>query len=286
MTSKPDTSSEQTGATMAADQLFWCVAEMPSTKHVRSGALVPGLLPSLEDEIPVPLDDVHAVCTRVDDRRVLICACPKSSLAQAAPGVMSLTPDVIPPALGVVASPSELNLLVGTFEPAALRAARGRRQAVVLLALCMAILLAAIGLFRRAEYASRREAEAKATIASILAERTFDRRDATLFELRDEHRAARALIARVPKSPDAPVMLQECIRVWPTETVAKIQTLTIAPESASIGVAIDGDPAPLLDKLKSPPGFMLEEPRLNTSGAFTRIALVFRKRGSAQEATP
>ncbi len=286
MKSKPDTFSEQTAATIAADQLFWCVAEVPSTKHVRDGVLIPGLLPALEDELPVPIDDVHAVCTRVDDRRVLICACPKSSLAQVAPGMMSLTPDVIPQSLEVVASPSALNLLVGPFEPAAIRTVRSRRQAAVLLAMCLATTLAAIGLFRRAEHASRREAEARSTIASILAERTFDRRDVTLFELRDEHRAAQALIARVPKSPDAPVVLQECIRVWPTETVARIQTLTVAPESASIGVAIDGDPAPLLNKLKPPPGFILEEPRLNASGALTRIALVFRKRASAPEAAP
>lgn len=275
-------------ATVDAHRLYWCVAELPSTRHVRPGPVAPGLIPSLEDELPIAIDDVHAVCTPIDGRRVAICACPRSVLAELKPALLTLTPSSIPESLGISANLAELNLLVGAFEPAQLRAARGRRQALALGSLCAVLLLVVVGVFRRADHAAQREAAAKSSIASILSERTFDGRDRSLLDMRDELRSARDLISKTPASFDSASVLQDFIRVWPTSAPGKVQSLVVAPDAVSIGVVIDGgaDPAKLLSMLHAPAGYALEEPRLNASGQTTRIALIFRPTARSRGATP
>ncbi len=264
-------------ATLAwpADQFYW--AEIDGMGWSGSGTLPPGMLPSLADELPVAIESVHAVATPGSGGRVLICACPRDRLADLDPSCVELKPAALPPGFDSTVDLASLNLLVGEFEPIAIRVAKRSRHLLLAATLVLCCTAISFGLIRRSRHADAVAAQAARSANTLLADFTTDRKE----EILAQHAKAMQTIAEVAgraRPPvDAAAGLESLLRVWPASIPAKPLSISVAADGLSFGVVVDGDPAPFLQALKAPDGFVLDEPRINTTGSLsaptTRLTL-------------
>ncbi len=114
-----------------ANRFYWAVIDTPilPRQHQRSedhrGYL-------LEPYLPVPVDQVHTAYARLADGRMVACSVERSVLrSEVRLDAQCLVPDSIPAEVpgGEAVDPHALNLLTGTYEPAA--ALRVRRWTVL-----------------------------------------------------------------------------------------------------------------------------------------------------------
>ncbi len=267
------------------NRFYWAVLDSPG--FARTGALPPGLLPALADEIPESLDTLHAVCTPIPStgntpQRVLICACRIDALAALDPSIIEFKPDAIPAQLGLPHDLTPPNLLTGDHEPAPLRSARLARHTILAAALLTGSLLISIGLFRRAQHLSTSAASATRGADTLLADLASDHRESTL-AASATNTAALATVARSTRLPrDAALDLASLLTAWPVSTPAKPQSLSIADNTISLAVTIESDPASpatstdpaiFLKSFSAPAGMSLDEPRVATLAGISRVNL-------------
>ena len=271
--------------TWPSARFYWAILDSPG--YARSGPLPPGLLPALADEIPEPLDHLHAVCTPIPSsssstQRVLICACPAADLATLDPSIIELRPDAIPAEFNLSPDIVLPNLLTGAHEPAPLRSARRARHTIAAITLLIFSLLLSLGLARRAKHAALSTALATRAADALLADLTPDRREPTLAAAASNTNslASAARSARLPR--DAATDLASLLTAWPASTPAKPQSLSIADTTISLAVTIEvdpaatdssTDPAPFLKSFSPPSGMTLDEPRIASLAGITRINL-------------
>ncbi|MCL4743434.1 MAG: hypothetical protein KJZ54_14655 [Phycisphaerales bacterium] len=249
------------------DRFFWAVLDAPGWS--RAGPLPPGLLPAFADDVPADVDELHPVCAPLGDGRILVCAARRTELAQPARSLRSVTPERLPDTLGALADPRSLELLCGPFEPRRVRRARLARHARAALALLLCAALAAIGFDRRAVHWAR-VAEAANAARLELADAAGLPPEA----LGAESARLGALSASAVRRPtDATALLAALLDAWPGGVAAEPQSLSVSEDGASLAVNVEGDPAPFLAAFSAPPGYRLEDPRLNASRGVTRLAL-------------
>lgn len=261
-----------------AERLFWSVVEAPG---VPGGALPAGLWSALEDDVPVNPELVWAVGAPIDGQRLLVCAALRSDLAAIVTDDGVLTPDRIPESVMSAHGDAhkQLNLLVGAFEPVALRNARRRRHLRTAVAGLLCAVLVGIGLERRASawntQARDLDAATRSVVASVSPSLGWSRDDLEM-ELRQRKEAAPAAL-NVPG--DAALALGALIARWPVQIPAKPQSISASANSASLSVLIPppGDAATFISALKPPEGWSLDEPRLVSVDKATRINLELRK---------
>ncbi|MBL9032106.1 MAG: hypothetical protein JNM80_10425 [Phycisphaerae bacterium] len=240
-----------------------------------------GLRAALDDDLPG--DEVHSLGAPLADGTLLVCAARRDDLmrllaespADAAP--LSLCPESLPPFVAERAeppNPAAFNLLVGEFEPRAVRGARRRSLTLALATVLLCAALASLGLFRRAERdrslaAAMRHAQAAAVEAVLPG--------GSAAQLTNELATLRVTRPDARRAPDASLALAAVLAAWPRDAACRAQSIGVGPEGASIAVAIPGDPAPFLRALATPPGWTMDEPRLNTADAVTRLAIRLRR---------
>lgn len=264
--------------TWEPERLYWAVVHAPAWR--RAGELPPGLRPELADEVPVPPDELHAVCAPAGDGRVIVCAASRSALENLPGEAVTLTPASLPACIGIddgAVSPGVLNLLVGPHEPVPVRRARRRRHLIgaASVALCSALL--ALGLVRRAAHWDNVAKDAAAARASVLSRAGLsgggsEGPHALAAELARLRRRAAASTSVRP-APDAAVALASVLKAWPADVPSRPESLRISQSGATIAVNVDNDPAPFLEAFKPPEGWRAAEPRLNVSGSVTRLML-------------
>lgn len=104
----------------------------------------------LETDLPAPLESVHAVFTRLDATRFAACAVEKDRLRAELPAdALSLRPEEPPEFLAGRLDCSRLNLLVGPWEPHAVRRMRRAWLAVAVTGLMLCAAAVSWGLQRR-----------------------------------------------------------------------------------------------------------------------------------------
>src|SRR5207253_2807129 len=84
--------------------------------------------------------------------------------------------------------------------------------------------------------------------------------------------------ARIIPPADAALSLESLLRAWPSSVSSKPQSLAVTESSSTISVSVEGDPTPFLKGLKPPPGWSMDEPRLNASESLTRLTLQLHPR--------
>lgn len=260
--------------TWPPERFYWSVLDAPGMK--RAGVLPPGLLPEFQEELPVPVEELHAVSVPTGDGRLVVCAAPRSALAELDQSLLSLTPERLP---AVIAAPIEcscLNLLVGEFEPRPLRRARAIRHVLAAGVVLLAALIAVLGLVRRAGHWESVAEQARAASVQALLQispgATLEKVLAELARLRPATEAAASL--RPP--PDAAPQLAALLNAWPAAIPSKPQSISVTPAALDVSVALDGNAAVFLRAFKPPPGWRLDEPRLNTAETITRVTLRMR----------
>jgi hypothetical protein len=267
-----------TRVTWPADQFFWSLLEAPGVK--RAGELPAGLLPMLEDDVPLESPDLHAVCVPMSGGRLAVCAVERSTLATIHPETLVLTPDALPPFLQTSdLSPDHFSMLVGSFEPLPIRSRRIRHHALLAVALLLCGALIALGLHRRAVRWDDRAQSARAAAASVASRVIASGDPAALAAEAAQLRLTHDTLARMKPPIDAPVALAAILQVWPTSVPTKPQSISVGSSGISISTAAEGDAAEFLSAFSPPPGWRLDEPRLSTSGNVTRLTLHLRPTG-------
>jgi hypothetical protein len=272
-----------------AERFFWSVLEAPGLSASYTGPVPEGVLTLLADDLPIPLEDVHAVGLAIGPGRLLVCAARRSDLEVLPPGALSLTPESVPAfaeALVVESGDADvtaLNLLIGEFEPAAIRRARARTHLIAAATVAIASMLAALGLARRAEILSRDAEAARQASTSLVRGWVVDPTgDAfalqrELQRIREAHTQTQTIAVPIDVAP----VLTETLLGWPTELAAEAQSIALAPSTLSLSVLLDEsvEPARFLQALRPPAGWRIDEQRHanvgpgRETGAQTRLSI-------------
>lgn len=264
---------------------YWAILHAPERSLRKPGLVPAGLLSDLAHELPVELEQVHAVAVPIGidssstQQRILVCAVPRSMLESVESHVLILCPEKIPAELMLDhdADPSALNFLVGEFTPKSLIVAHRSRHLLWAATFLVCALLGAVGLNRRGSHLRDHAAASSARVDTLLAQSTSDRREQTLTDLLTRARETSAIIARATQPRDAANDLAAVLASWPTESKnAKPQSLAVTPEGATLAVTVDGDASQFLKAFTPPPSFTLDEPRLVSVGSVTRLNLRLR----------
>lgn len=283
--------------TWPPERFYWSLIDLPGWK--KTGQLPPALLHEVQHDLPVEVDDLHAVCLPLSDGLLLVCAARRDELEALETTTLALTPSDIPamflsapavPAtapLGVPggqddrldtlpagADPSALNLLVGDFEAGPIRRARVRRHIERMVAMLTCVALLWFGLDRRAAVFAR---QAAMTIDSANAEAgdpaLTQNPDELAIRLASLSRLRAAAAAKVAEPADAAATLASLLRRWPASSEAVPQSVSISASTITVSVTTRGEPSDFLRGFKPPDGWRLEEPRVSTGPDSARIML-------------
>lgn len=115
--------------TWPPERFYWALVDAPGWR--RPGPVPDGLRQAAADELPVPADDLFVVCAPAREGTVLVCAAPRAALASVDAAAVALTPAALPEFAHATCDPATLNILVGEFEPRAVRRARSRTRALI-----------------------------------------------------------------------------------------------------------------------------------------------------------
>ncbi len=273
-TTAPQTiESPSTTALWPPDRFYW--AEIDGLGWKGHGPLPPGLLLVLADEVPAPLENLHAVGLPAGEGRVVICAISRDTLTGLDPSIVELKPSAVPAGLAP-ADVDDFNLLVGDCEPPTLRFHRRLWHAHLAFTLLICSLVLTVGLLRRARAADLDAAHAAVFADAVLVDFKAPRHEDVLASQAKTMQAIADAARKAKPSADASVALESLLKVWPTQTSAKPQSLSAGSDGISLALTMEGDPAPLLKSIKVPAGYSLDEPRIATAGPITRVLLHLR----------
>jgi hypothetical protein len=264
--------------TWPTERFYWTLLEAPGVQ--RTGELPAGLLPMLEEDTPADAADLHAVCVPLADGRLAVCAADRPDLAEIPADILSLTPDSLPrfvESAGI--TPDRFNLLVGAFEPRPIRARRVKRHIFAAATVLLCGLLVAVGLHRRASRWEERADAARAAAANVAAQFAPAGLADDLAAEAARLKATRDALARSAPPPDASLALAAVLHAWPANVPSKPQSLSVGKAGVSISVSVEGDAAAFLSAFSAPPGWTLDEPRLNSADSVTRLSLQLRPAG-------
>lgn len=282
--------------TWPPERFVWAVID--SQGWQRSGPLPDGFRAGLQELCPAPLEGHHAVCVPLPNdtaslqpARLLVCTAPTYELSGLPEHIESLTPThapagILPDVLGDaerIALASRLNLLVGPMEPRPVRERRFKWHAVLAALTVVCSVVVAIGLVRRQQHWRAVESAARTSLEALAREMhaapsiRADQLPAAL-EARAQTAARLARTARAAEVPrDATEGLAGMLTAWPLRPEARLLGLTAGGDHASLSIAVQGDPAPLLNDLRSPAGWTMAEPRISTSGVVTRLSIALTR---------
>jgi hypothetical protein len=263
-----------------AQSFYWATIDGLGWKT--AGPLPAALLPVLADEIPIALEDVHAVCAPLDLGRLLVCACPRAALASADTAASTLVPDSLPDGVSCDAEAGGFNLLVGEFEPPPIRRARRARHLHPACACLICLVLIGLGFARRAHHASAAAGQAAKAADVVLSHLTPDKRENSVMEQVGFVRAAADAASRARAPADAAAGLEALLKSWPASITCKPQSVSVSEGGVSFGVMVEGDPAPFLKAFIPPPGTALDEPRITSVGPVTRLNLHLHPTGGTR----
>ncbi len=278
--------------TRPASEFYWSVLALdeatPKSRHMRPSR---DYLDSLfEEDLPVGIDEVHAVYAPLPDGRFIACAAPRSRLACIPPEALSLTPQSVPEAFSVDGGAvcNRLNLLTGEFEPRELRRERSRRWTITAAACVACTVLTVIGLARRT-IAVRHDARDLDAASVELAKAALPGRAPTLATASSligqelsTLRPLHAANASTVRSPDAVAPLVDLLTHLPRTTSLRTDVLAVTPQTITLNVATDADPQVFLKGLTPPSGWALDEPRLTASRGEVATTLAIQMRRTPQ----
>lgn len=253
-----------------ADRFYWAVLDVPG---LGAGQPVPqGLRPLLQEDLPIPVDQAHAVGVSTPDGKLLVCAVRRDELGEIPESCLQLSPEKVPALVEAKIEASALNLLVGDFEPRELRRERAKRGTLIALTAAALAWLAAIGLVRRTEAWNRAGQDARAATSALGMTPA-----AVHVELEKLRRTPRTDTKAV-SSPDAALALAGLLAAWPKELECQTESVNVGPSTMTLSLTVAKDARPFLTALKPPEGWTLDEPRLTANGEGTRLNLVLRRK--------
>ncbi len=254
------------------ERFLWALLDAPG--WTKCGRVPEGLLAALEDELPVAVEAMHAVCAPAGGGSLIVCAARRADLAGLEGSVLSLSPASLPEFARGSCEPTRLNLLIGAYEPSLVRRSRARTGALFAVTVLIASALLSVGLSRRAQAwrvgANLNRESARQVLATMVAPGVDPASE--IDRLRRANEAA--LRDRAPA--DAALSLAAVLRGWPAQVSCATHSIAVGPTGATLSLDVRGDPTPFLASLQPPSGWLLDEPRLNSTERGTRLSLRLR----------
>jgi hypothetical protein len=264
---------------LPANRFYWALldgSKLTGSRRKREEAL--SYL--FEAQIPQPLETVHVIYRDEGKDRFVACGIAKEALrGEADPSAVTLTPDSIPPFLGVALDPEPLNVLVGEFTPAHVRLARRRvvwEAAAVLIA---ASIFLAIGFERRRAAFEAIRADAEGSTSQLYASRLGYKPGGALppaLQLQSELRTLRATRVEAPSATngrDAALSLSNLLSLWPRDAHAEVDSVQVTASAIHVqgDVAETNDAQSLEDAIAKIPGWRAEIPSVHGTDSGVRF---------------
>lgn len=258
-----------------SDRFYWAVLEAPQWR--RSGELPAGLRSMLEEDTPAPAESLHAVCAPIGNGQVLVCALDQADLKSLSEGIRVLAPEALPEFVTGDVTAESLNLLVGRHEPMEVRRSRLRKQFLIATSCLMVAGFLTVGFIRRAQL-WQLTAEHARSAATTMSQSVKPGATPDVLALETSRTRRLAETAAKVKLPDdAALALEVLLRAWPGSMRAKPESIVISDSGLTLSVMIEGDPTQFLEAMRAPPGWTMDEPRLSTTDAATRLTLHLRR---------
>lgn len=260
----------------------------------------------LETDLPAPLESVHAVFARLDATRFAACAVEKERLRAELPeDALSLRPEEPPEFLAGRIDCARLNLLVGPWEPAAVRRMRRAWLAVAVTGLVLCAAAVSWGLQRRigaerdhalAVEALRREVLLAAIGPSGLQPNADMSLASELSRLRATRTAppapagSRAEQAGDAAAVDAASVLSSVLAAWPADVHLQTESLVVSDSTVTIAGLVPASAdaqrvADALGRIAAEGGagasgrWRLDQPRFETRREGVSVTLRMRREG-------
>jgi hypothetical protein len=212
----------------------------------------------LEPDLPIPLDDVHAVFVRVSGipSRVVTCAVSKEILRRDVPA-RSLTlgpsdaPAFVRDAVGKGFDSARLNVLVGEFEPVAVRLWRQLTTFAALAFVALAFALTIVGIERRVvaarddgeNFRSRHDSLVTSALGPPPPGNVLPPELRLAAELRALHQTRHQSDA-VPSSVDAADRLVDLLSHWPHDVPTRTESIVVSDTAIHVrGLVSENDAA-------------------------------------------
>lgn len=269
-----------------AERFYWAVLEAPGVP-VPIGKPRPPAAESLDlllaPEVPVPIDELHAVYARLDANRVLACAAMRADLSEVGTAAVTLVPEAVPECIpgGADIDFSRFNLLVSDFEPGILKRPRRHAGYWVAATILLSASLLATGLLRRThamnEAAKIAQPENARLLAAALPE---EPKDSPTFSLRlkaelDTLRRTRSSRG-ITSTPDAMNSLAVLLGGWPKATGAETDAVSATPSNLTMLVTFREGPQEFLYHLPDVHGWNRDEPRVSRTASGTQVMVQYR----------
>jgi len=266
------------------ERLYFASVKAPSTRRGRRW--LEQVCYAAESQLPIPLEELHAVIADGADGMAILCAFARAELDGLPPEAVTLSPSAVPECIARQVAPEQFNLLTGAFEPRRARLLRRSTNLVLVLSICLLGALAVAGLTRRTS-ALHEAISSHASATQTVAQRVLEPTAAAgstqqLFlnltaELRGLRQTRTAEVVD-PELFDAPATLASLLERWPSDVAMRTETLTISRAQITVraDVPASGDVQRLADALAEIPGWQIKQPRVNATsdGASCTITLV------------
>jgi hypothetical protein len=253
-----------------ADHFFWSVLDAPGVRADKG--LPAGVLPLLQEDLPIPVEDVHAIGVATADGRLLVCAARREELRELPATTLALSPDDVPALVEPKIDASAFNLLVGELEPASLRRERARRRTLLTLTTAAVACLAAVGLARRSESWSKASQAARAASVALASN------PITLHNELERLRKVPHIDSKTLATPDAALALASLLSAWPKELECQTESVSVGPATMTLSLTVAKDARPFLSALRPPDGWTLDEPRLTATSDGARLHLTLHRK--------
>ncbi len=274
-----------------ADHFYWAVLEsaaLPGSPRSRRRHTQLGYL--FESVLPVPIETVCAVYVSLADHRVLACGIERKALkAHAVPGILTLGPVALPGFIedSFTIDPASLNLLVGAFEPLAIRRSRARVTAMTCAAALCCVLAFGWGQFRRAGHQHTLAANSQ-DAAGVVYEQILPHSASTLppaarltaeLRLLDSTRGGRTeAAAPIEIAPTLAAVLAS----WPTDLHITTESLSASATVITLSARLPDEAAAerFERELRPPAGWRLGQPTVQRERGQIAVRLRMEPEGT------
>jgi hypothetical protein len=248
---------------LSPDRFYWAVLDAGGLPKSIGGPSRDQLGYLFESQLPLPIDQVHAIYEHASGGRYLACGMDREALRCASVEALSLSPAALPEFIEGRGSVDlrdgkRLNLLTGDFTPPHVRSQQ-RRWTIQVAAIMLAILAVIVGGIERRRAALLRGSQDVRMVRASLIDRLIGPLDPRasqppdLLMTAELRRLQRTRLPNVPpeaRPPEAPEAgppeadastansLAALLAIWPPGIHTRTQSLVVTEESISLRVDV------------------------------------------------
>lgn len=268
--------------TLPDGSCFWSVIDVAAAAGLRGPAKNRALRFALEPDLPLPLEDVHAVFLATGDGSITACACRRDELDRLAENADVVNPETVPEWIACNQAAAEINLLDGDVTSARVRRTRVARVVLLLVVAALLSLIVSVGFVRRTQALNQIENDLRAAIKSaqglVLPPAGPNAQPASIrlaAALRDVSIAS----GSVQQSSEQPATdaLRMVLESWPEGT--RLKRLSIGKQDIRIDLTMQAehDPSGFIAGLEGLQGWKLSAPVIRRSQSETTISLSLQR---------